>query len=229
MKQTLSAEELAAFTQKQLDFYIPDGYTIDEASWKNAIHTALERCDHCFQHILIPQYKTPDGESAFSHLHRDQYAVFLYFLGNTLWTRYGQKQLCDKLLNLQSILHSFFLSYKCEMPNVFVLAHPIGSIIGNANYSDGLYISQNVTINTHTDASGNIDLYIGKGGFFSPNVTVIGNQPIGDRVSIGANVLIYNQKIEHDHTCINENGQLKIRPRLHKNCFAQQIFDLDLD
>lgn len=176
MKQSLSAEALATFTQKQLDFYIPDGYMINQSIWHSSIQTALKRCDQCFQHILIPQYKSPDGESIFSHLHRDQYATFLYFLGNTIWTHYGQRQLCDKLLNLQSILHSFFLSYKCEMPTVFVLAHPVGSIIGNAKYSDGLYISQNVTINTHTDFTGNADLHIGKGVFFSANATVIGNQ-----------------------------------------------------
>lgn len=227
MKQTLSAEALAAFTQKQLDFYIPDGYTIDQPSWICAVNAALQRCDRCFQHIRIPQYKAPDGESTFSHLHRDQYATFLYFLGNTIYTRYGQKQLCDKLLNLQSILHSFFLSYKCEMPDVFVLAHPVGSIIGNAKYSNGLYISQNVTINTHTDSFGNVDLRVGKGVMFSANVTVIGNQPIGNRVSIGANVLIYNQKIEDDYTCINEGGQIKIRPRINEKCFAEQIFDID--
>lgn len=227
MKQTLSAEALAAFTQKQLDFYIPDGCIIDQTIWADAVHTALQRCDKCFQHILIPQYKNDDGESTFSHLHRDQYATFLYFLGNTIYTCCGQKQLCDKLLNLQSILHGFFLSYKCEMPDIFVLAHPIGSIIGNAKYSDGLYISQNVTINTHTDAAGNADLHVGKGVVFLANSTVIGNQPIGDRVSIGVNVLLYNQKIEDDYTCINENGQIKIRPRLSERCFAEQLFDMD--
>lgn len=138
------------------------------------------------------------------------------------------KWLCDKLLNLQCILHGFFLSYKCEMPDIFILGHPIGSIIGNAKYSDGLYIGQNVTINTHVDGDGKTDLCIGKGCAFLTGATIIGNQPIGDRVSVGVNVLIYNKKIDDDYTCINENGEIKIRPRLKEKCLAESLFDIDL-
>lgn len=103
----------------------------------------------------------------FSHLHMDQYATFLYFVSNTLYKSYDKdaKIVCDKLLNLNRLLNGFFLSYKCPMPEVFVLAHPVGSVTGNALYSNGLYISQNVTINTHTDSNGNLDLKIGKGCF----------------------------------------------------------------
>lgn len=229
MKMTLSKDELSVYTQKQLDFYIPDGYAIDEKCWTEAIDTALQRCDSCFKHIIIPQYRSREnGESLFSHLHRDQYATFIYFLGNTIWLHYHDRWLCDKLLNLQSILHSFFLSYKCEMPNVFVLAHPVGSVIGNAKYSDGLYICQNVTINTHTDAEGNPDLFLGKGVVLETGATIIGNKPIGDRVTIGPNVLIHNEKIDSDYTCVSERGKVIIRPRQRERCVAERVFDINL-
>lgn len=228
MKMTMTKEELSTFVERQLNFYIPDGYVIQQEYWLEAIDTALQRCDNCFKHVLTPQYRDSNKESLFSHLHRDQYATFLYFLGNTLWIHYHEKQICDKLLNLQSILHSFFLSYKCEMPDIFWLGHPIGSIIGNAKYSDGLCISQNVTVNTHIDDNGNTDLVIGKGVVLEPGCTIIGNQPIGDRVTVGPNVMIYNQKIESDYTCINDGGRLLIRPRKHERCIAEQVFDIDL-
>lgn len=228
MKMTLSNKELAVYTQKQLDFYIPDGYVINGDYWLEAVDTALQRCDDCFRHILTPLYRNSNKESIFSHLHRDQYATFLYFLGNTIWLHYHEKHLCDKLLNLQSILHGFFLSYKCEMPDIFMLGHPIGSVIGNAKYSDGLVISQNVTINTHTDEEGNADLYLGKGVVLEAGAMIIGNKPIGDRVTIGPNVLIHNEKIENDYTCINERGKIIIRPRKRERCVAEQIFDINL-
>lgn len=226
MKMTLERENLSAYVLKQLDFYIPDGYVVEQKYWLEAIGTALIRCDNCFKHILIPQYRDSNKESLFSHLHRDQYATFLYFLGNTLWVHYHEKQLCDKLLNLQSILHSFFLSYKCEMPDIFCLGHPIGSIIGNARYSDGLYINQNVTVNTHVDDKGNTDLVLGKGVTLCAGATIIGNKPIGDRVTIGPNVLIHNEKIESDYTCINQRGEIINRMRKSEKCVAEQIFDI---
>ena len=228
MKMTLPKEALSVYIKKQLDFYIPDGYVVDEKCWEEAIATALQRCDNCFKHILIPQYRVVEtGESFFSHLHRDQYATFLYFFGNTVWHHYHEQWLCDKLLNLQSILHSFFLSYKCEMPDVFALGHPVGSVIGNAKYSDGLYVSQNVTINTHTDADGNPDLFLGKGVVLEAGATIIGNKPIGDRVTIGPNVLIHNEKIDSDHTCVSERGKVIIRPRKRERCVAEQVFDIN--
>ena len=229
MKTTLSKDELGFFTQKQLDFYIPDGYIIDKNIWGGAITTALQRCDNCFKHVLLPLYRDPKSkESTFSHLHRDQYATFLYFLGNTIWKDYHELYLCDKLLNLQSILHGFFLSYKCDMPDIFAFGHPIGSVIGNAKYSDGLFISQNVTINTHKDNAGNIDLCLGKGVVLEVGATIIGNKAIGDRVTVGPNVTIYNEKIENDYTCINNKGKIMIRPRIGERCIAEQVFDINL-
>lgn len=122
-----------------------------------------------------------------------------------------------------------FLSYKCPMPGIFVLAHPVGSIIGNAIYSDGLYISQNVTINTHVNKDGQPDLRIGKGCFLGAGAKIIGNAPIGNRVSIGVDALVYNKEIPDDSICVkDENGNVIIRQRRKKSCKAQEIFDLPL-
>ena len=222
MKTSLAKEEIGNFLKKQLEFYIPDGYMVNDDYWLEAITIALDRCDNCFKHILMLGYRDEKGESLFSHLHRDQYATFLYFLSNTIWTDYHDKQVCDKLLNLQSILHGIFLSYKCEMPNIFLFSHPIGSIIGNAKYSDGLYIGHNVTVNTKSD------LRIGKLCALLPGATICGNEPIGDRVSIGVNVTVYNKKIEDNSVVYNEDGKMKIRPCLKEKCWSEEKFDISL-
>lgn len=208
---------------------MPDKYSIDKGILAEAVNMALQRCESCFKHILLPGYKDVKGEAVFSHLHMDQYATFIYFLGNSLWVNYHEKVLCDKLLNLNRILNGFFLSYKCSMPEVFILAHPVGSVIGNAKYSDGLYISQNVTVNTHTNGTGEVDLELGRGLFLGPGVKIIGNKRIGDRVSVGANVLIYNKEIEDDCVCVkDETGKTCIRNRINSECKAQQFFDIKL-
>lgn len=229
MKLSMEKRQLINYTKRQLDFYLPDGYEIPEKLLEDSVEIALGRCEKCFRHILLPGY-CKKGEAFFYHLHQDQHATFLYFLGNTVWKEYGEKQFCDKLMNLTRILHGFLLSYKCQMPDVFILGHPAGSIIGNAIYSDGLYISQNVTINTHTDSNGNIDLKIGKGCLLGAGAKVIGNQTIGDRVSIGVDALIYNQAVENDSVCLRDkSGKVIIRKRKREKCKASEYFDLDFD
>lgn len=228
MKLSLPKEKLCEYVRCQLDYFIPDGYTVSQEYFMKLIDKVLIRCENCFKHILLPGYRLDNGEAMFSHLHMDQYATFLYFLGNTVWNETGDKHLCDKILNLNRILNGFFLSYKCLMPDVFILAHPVGSIIGNAVYSDGLYISQNVTINTKVDASGREMLKIGKGCVLGAGAKIIGCEPIGDRVSIGVDSLIYNKRIEDDSVCLkDETGNLVIRQRNNTFCKASLYFDID--
>lgn len=229
MKLSMEKGQLIDYTKSQLDLYFPDGYEIPEKLFEISVEIALDRCKKCFQHILLPGY-CENGETIFYHLHQDQHATFLYFLENTIWREYGEKQLCDKLMNLNRLLHGFLLSYKCSLPNVFILGHPVGSIIGNALYSDGLYIGQNVTINTHIDSEGRLDLKIGKGCVLGAGAKIIGNQPIGDRVSIGVDVLIYNQAVENDKVCLRDkDGKVIIRERKRNKCKASEYFDLDFD
>lgn len=229
MKLSLEKRMLMEYTKRQLEFYVPDGYIISDEVFEISLEIALDRCEKCFKHILLPGYHK-EKNVFFYHLHQDQHATFLYFLGNTLWKEYGEKILCDKLMNLNRILHNFFLSYKCPMPDIFILAHPVGSIIGNANYSDGLYISQNVTINTHINSEGKLDLDIGRGCFLGAGAKIIGNRPIGDRVSIGVDTLIYNKEIKNDSVCLKDNsGKVLIRERINEKCKASEFFDLDFD
>lgn len=220
MYVSLEQKQLEKYIEKQLDVYLPDGYLVDEQILSLGIGRALERCEACFEHILLPNYRNAKKEAFFSHLHMDQYATFLYFLGNSIWTQTQEKILCDKILNLNRILNGFFISYKCDMPNVFVFAHPVGSIIGNARYSDGLYISQNVTINTDEN------LEIGRGCFLGVGAKIIGGQRIGDRCSFGTDVVIYNQQISDDSVCLNIDGKLQIRKRKSSQTKCAEVFDL---
>lgn len=226
MISQLNSDELLYYLTKQINTFFPDGQRNDNRILKKSINNALERCEYCFKHIKNEQYYF-EGNVLFSHLHADQYATFLYFTSNCLWINYSDKNTCDKLLNLQRVLHGFFLSYKCQMPDIFYLNHPIGSIIGNAIYSDGLCISQNVTINTHKDKNGCLDLKVGKGVFFAPGAKVIGNGEIGNRVSIGMDVIVYDKKIDDDKVVINENGNLVVRDRLKKNCLAESLINMN--
>ena len=111
MISSLNSVELLSYIIKQIDMFFPDENKCDNKILKKSVENALERCEYCFSHIKNKQYFS-DGRVLFSHLHADQYATFLYFTSNYLWINYNDKITCDKILNLQRVLHGFFLSYK---------------------------------------------------------------------------------------------------------------------
>lgn len=220
MLLSLPQAELKAFLGRQLDVFFPDQYKFAGLDIDAAFDEALQRTEFCFKHISERGY-VENGQVTFSHLHSDQYSQFLYFFGNSLWRRSQNRPICDKLTLLNKMLNSIFCSYKLALPDIFYLCHPVGTIIGHAEYADFLVILQNVTINT---APG---LKIGKAVAFAAGANVIGNQPIGDRSSIGANSLVFHTEIPADSVAFSKDGGLTIKPRTN-TCYAQRFFNVPL-
>ena len=129
---SLTRSELFDYVRAQMQHFFPDRYSLDGADVKSAFCIALDRLEKCLGAISIHGYHNSEGNTTFSHLHGDQYSTFLYFFGNSLWNYSQNIPLCDKLLQLNRVMYSLFISYKCKMPDVFFLDHPIGTVLGNA-------------------------------------------------------------------------------------------------
>jgi len=228
LRCSLSKQELVAYVAKQIGTFFPDGLsqTDTENELFKVIDETLERLEVCIDSICLRGYHDNDGSPAFYHLHADQYATFLYFLSNTLWKNGGNKTICDKLLYLNRTLHSIFISYKCKLPPHFLLAHPVGTVLGNADYDDFLVISQGVTVNT--DLNGGGSPHIGKGVFLSADCYIIGdsNLTIGNYVSVGVNCLVYQKSIPDNMVAKNINGSCVVEPRKRPECSAQRVFNI---
>ena len=102
-------------------------------------------------------------------------------------------------------------------------------MIGNADYSDFLVVSQNVTINTGEDKDGRLVPKLGKGLYLAAGAKIIGTKTIGDKVSIGVDALVYNQEIS-DNKVVERapNGDIVIRDRRKELCKAQQYFRVEI-
>ena len=225
MVLSLSKEELKVYLGDQLNCFFPDKYKLEGDDIEKAFDIALDRLEYCFQDISFASYSNEFGQTFFSHLHADQYAQFLYFFSNSLWEISQNQPICDKTMYLNRILNNFFFSYKCKLPEHFFLGHPIGTVIGNAVYNDHLVIFQNVTINTSKDENGNMAPILGKGLFLGTGAKIIGNKRIGDRVSIGVDVVLYNQEIDDDKVVIKKSdGNIVVKNRIKDSCFAQSFF-----
>lgn len=223
MNLSMSKLELKEYIAKQLDNLFPDKYKFCGRDVDEAIDIALERTEFCFKHIALPHY-TRENNVWFDHLHSDQYSTFLYFLSNSLWQLSKNKPLCDKLVLLNKSLNGLFVSYKCKMPKIFLFSHPIGTIIGNAIYSDYIVFLQNVTINSK-NLEDSIPL-IGKGVVLSAGCCIIGETKVGNRSSIGCNVVAHNMNIPQDAIVFSDsNGCINIK-QSKKDCFAQFFFNV---
>jgi serine O-acetyltransferase len=230
MNLSISSSELKQYVSKQLDNLFPDSYKFEGIDVDNAFDSALQRVEHCFEFIKLPYYNNKEGV-CFNHNHSDQYCTFLYFLSNCLWLKSQNKPLCDKLLLLNKTLNSIFISYKCRLPERFVFCHPIGSVIGNAEYSDFLVIYQNVTINTGypIEVSGDSPSpRLGKGVFLAANSKIIGSNRIGNYSSIGVNSCIFKIDIP-DNSIVFTDSRGKLNIKENKNvCMAQTFFNVDI-
>lgn len=225
MKLSLDRNELKRYLAAQLAYYFPDNIRMEGRDIDVAMDTALERLEYCFKHLTFPSYCTDDGQTHFYHLNGDQYAQFLYYFSNSLWNHSQNKPICDKIIYLNRVLNNFFFSYKGKLPDIFFLGHPIGTVLGNAVYSDYLVVFQNVTVNTSQTPDGGAAPILGKGLFLGAGAKIIGNRPIGDRVSISVDTVIYNQAIGDDMVAVTDyNGKVLIKDRKKEICMAQNYF-----
>ena len=124
-------------------------------------------------------------------------------------------------------MNGCWFSYKALLPDIFFLDHPVGTVLGNAKYSDFLVVTQNVTVETNYDEIGNSAPYLGKGLFLSAGAKIIGNKPVGDRVSLGVDTVVFNKEIENDSIVYRDSeGKINIKKRT-KRARAQVYFNVE--
>ena len=201
MKMSLTEQELSRYVVKQLSNYFPDQqqHSLDIVAIMNK---ALQRIDYCFGHIRRKYYQSLDdnGESQtlFNHLNSDHYASFLYVLSNQAW-RENKITLAEKLFYLNKALNGFDCFYSVELPKIFMLVHPVGTVLGNAKYQDYLVVYQNVTVGS---TLAGVYPEFGKGCILYSKASVIGNCRIGANTIIAANAMVINFNVSNDQMAL---------------------------
>lgn len=219
---SLPRDELYSYVTKQANKFFPDNCT--SGGDKRAFDLALERLEYCFERIKTRGYQE-NGMPSFYHLHMDQYSQFLYYYANSIWTLDGNTAFSDKLVLLNRALSGMWCSYKNKLPNIFLFMHPVGTVLGNAFYSDYLVVLQNVTVNTMLDSKGNLSLHVGKGTFFSAGSSVIGNSNIGDWCTLGVGAVLRNRSLPSGHlACRDEDGSLQIKEYDNKKIITSYFY-----
>lgn len=222
MELSLSKADLKSYVTAQLQHFFPDKHQADfNVENQSVFELALERTEFCFSSILLAPYKK-HGTPLLNHLYSDQYAVFLWFLSNSVWKETEDKELANKLFYLNKALHGFSCTYDTALPNVFALVHTVGTVLGKATYSDYLVAYQGSTVGAQ---DGKYPV-IGKGVSLLPYSSVVGDCQIGSGVSVGLHATVYKRNIPNDTVVFRgENGA--IQQRFNSDSLAKKIFSID--
>ena len=212
LKSSLKAHELARYTISQLNRFYPDGDEVLLDHLIPIIPESLRRLEHCFSYVNNRYFF--DGQaSVFNHLHGDQYAMWLYILSNELFLQRGEANLCNKLFLLDKQLHSCDIFYEVSLPSVFLLVHPLGTVLGRGNYSDFFVAYQRCGIGS------NHDIYptLGRHLTLRPGSAILGDSNIGDNCQIASETLVIDTDLPAGSTIFGNpsNHRIKINTQLY--------------
>ena len=199
---------LISLCAKQLNNLLTFDETHELNILQKSIDIALERTEYNFK-FNKNKYYSKNNQVYFNPFHSGQYSVFLYYLSHTIWKKFKYNDLADRVYYLNKIFNSIDLYFEVELPDIFSLEHPIGTVMGRASYSDFFSFSQNCTVGNNKGIyptfEKNVVLFSG--------VTVIGNCKIGENCLISANTYIKDTDIPNNSIVFGSSPNLIIKKK----------------
>lgn len=195
---SLDSGDLLRYTVEQLNTFFPDNYKITSRDIGGCLETTLERLEYCFYEVNDKYFPKKNNTAEFNHLNSDHYSMFLYILSNTTFKDFKDQRVCTKIFLLNKCLHGIDVFYDVELPKIFLFAHPIGTVLGKAKYSDYFLVYQKCNV------GGNKDKYPVLGKYLSmhPGAVILGNCNVGENCKIAAGSFLLDMDLENDSVYI---------------------------
>lgn len=195
------------FDEQELSLYIDNqvkNMLCYNLKSRNYISKAIELSNKSFNSSSNKYYQS---DKYFSPFHSAQYCVLLYYLSKVMLEidLYGIN--AEKIYLLNKIINSVDLFYEIELPTIFGVEHPLGSVMGRAEYSDYLFFYQGCTLG---GSNGNYPI-IGKNLLMYSNSKILGKCRIGHNVVLSANSYIINTDIPDNCIVFGSSPHLTIR------------------
>jgi len=217
MRLSLTPEALTRYVADQIPRFFPDR-TVTTAHLYRFVDRALERTEYAFSRIHR-KYYYEDGSTVFNHLNTDQYASFLYFVGNTIFRENGELDLAEKISLLNKTLHGFDVYHEVEMPDVFLLVHPVGAVLGRANYGNYLCVYQGCSAGANLN---NVYPTLGEGVVLYGGARVVGDTWIGDNCWIAPNAVVMDTAVPSGSVAFGLPPNTSTKPARHN--VVERIF-----
>lgn len=216
MITTLEQGRLIPYLNRQLRNAFPDDTSYDLGL---VVPRALDRVEYCLSHIKLRGYRR-DGNVFFNHLHTEQYATFLYFASNVAWKEVGDVDLAAKLFGLNKAMNGIICMYDTVLPDIFLIAHSVGVMLGKATYANYFVAHQNVTVGTDRGHQP----HLGEGIIMFGGSAIIGDCQVGDNVSVSAQTVVLNASIPAGHIVAGRSPGLIIKPA--RRALLAEYFDV---
>lgn len=184
MKLSLNRIDLAQYVGRQFERLFPDEGDLGDLP--RFVDQALERVEYGFARLRLKNYSDGSG-ACFSHLHSDQYAVFLYYLANSTFSAKPGHPVADKAYALNKALHALDAYYEVGLPAIFAVQHPVGTVLGRANYGDYFLCYHNCTVGANLD---NDYPSFGRGTVMYGGSRVIGRTGLGDNTFVSTGTIV---------------------------------------
>ncbi len=221
---SLPLNDLKAYVAAQLNHFFPDKNVIKPSDLNEVLDVAIDRVNYCFSKVAYERYNK-NGQTILNHLYADQYLVFIWFLSNTVWKNNNNNTLlATKLYYLNKSLHAFDCMYDTGLPDIFLIFHGAGTMLGKASYADYFVALQGCTIGSH---KGKYPV-MGQGVALAAHASIIGNCNIGDRVTLSANASVYERNISSDILVFRDAIAGSLCLKETKNSYSQSFFNVDL-
>lgn len=145
----------------------------------------------------------------FSVFNSVQYCIFLYQMARVSYEMDGDGVNAEKFYYLNKVMNSVDLFYAIKLPPIWGAEHPMGSVMGRAEYSDYFFFYQGCTV------GGNKGNYptLGRMVIMYSNSKILGHTEIGDNVIIAANTYIKDEKIPDNSIVFGQTPKLIIKQK----------------
>jgi serine O-acetyltransferase len=204
---SLSTDALGSYVSGQLTAWFPD-QRVSAQTMGPYVQRALERTEYCFSRVTV-KYFERDGQPWFNHLHTDQYAMFLYFLSNTVHREDGDPSLAGKVYALNKALHAVDVFYEVVLPEVFFFQHPVGTVLGRATYGNYLAVYQRCSIGSNMEGEGPV---LGDGIVLFGGSGIIGRCTVGDNAWLSVNAMVMDRDVPADSLVFGQSPHNVVKP-----------------
>jgi serine O-acetyltransferase len=206
MKTSLPAPELASYAARQMSAFFPDR-TVEGAALGPFVADALGRLERCFASIRQKYYQDESGP-VFDHRNTDQYASFLYFLGNSIFRREGDLALASKAYALNKALHALDVFYEVELPEIFAFQHPVGTVLGRGSYSNYFFVYQRCSIGANLKGE-----YprLGEGVVMYGGSAIIGDACVEGNCWLSIDTVVMDEDVPRDSVVFRRSPTLVVK------------------